>query len=128
MATLQWMHSDTVDVDRDREERGARHRDRDGLVMRWRDDGTIPDDRIIDVRFDDLVGDPWRHVRGVYERIGSTLDDRTPSNACAPTSTAKPRDRHGRHDYDFADTGLDLDETRARFAAYQARYEVPSEV
>ena len=40
---------------------------------------------------------------------------------------AKPRDRHGRHDYDFADTGLDLDETRARFAAYQARYDVPFE-
>ena len=41
---------------------------------------------------------------------------------------ARPRDRHGRHDYDFADTGLDLAETRARFAAYQARYDIPNEV
>ena len=41
---------------------------------------------------------------------------------------ARPRERHGRHEYDFADTGLDLDETRARFANYQSRYGIPSEV
>ena len=41
---------------------------------------------------------------------------------------AKPRERHGRHDYDFADTGLDLAPTRARFANYQARYGVVSEL
>ena len=40
---------------------------------------------------------------------------------------AKPRKRHGRHDYDFADTGLDRDATRARFAKYQAQYAIPSE-
>ena len=51
-----------------------------------------------------------------------------PKRACARTSRRGPRDRHGRHDYDFADTGLDLAETRARFAAYQARYDIPNEV
>ena len=30
---------------------------------------------------------------------------------------ARPRARHGRHQYEFGDTGLDLAETRARFAA-----------
>ena len=41
---------------------------------------------------------------------------------------ARPRERHGRHDYDFADTGLDLDQTRTRFARYQAQYGITSEV
>ena len=41
---------------------------------------------------------------------------------------ARPRERHGRHDYEFADTGLDLAETRARFADYQAQYAVASEL
>jgi len=63
----------------------------------------------------------------VYERIGSTMTPETEARVRAYLE-ARPRERHGRHDYEFADTGLDLDETRARFAAYQARYDIPSEV
>ena len=40
---------------------------------------------------------------------------------------AKPKDRGGAHVYSFADTGLDHGETRARFAGYMARYDVPEE-
>ena len=39
----------------------------------------------------------------------------------------KPKGKHGAHRYDFADTGLDMAEERARFADYQERYGVPSE-
>ncbi|MEE2674473.1 MAG: sulfotransferase, partial [Myxococcota bacterium] len=39
-----------------------------------------------------------------------------------------PPGRHGKHAYSFADMGLDLDEERMKFAAYQARFDVPSEV
>ncbi|MDQ1459238.1 MAG: hypothetical protein QOI08_722, partial [Actinomycetota bacterium] len=81
----------------------------------------------VDVRFDDLVGDPWRTMRGVYERIGAPLSEEAERRMRAYLD-ASPRERHGRHDYDFADTGLDLDATRARFAPYQARYDIPSEV
>jgi hypothetical protein len=66
-------------------------------------------------------------MRAVYDRIGAPL--RTDAEArMRAYLDARPRERHGRHAYDFADTGLDLAETRARFAAYQARYSVPSEV
>ena len=41
---------------------------------------------------------------------------------------ARPKDRHGAHEYDFADTDLDLAAERARHAEYQRRYDVPSEV
>jgi hypothetical protein len=96
------------------------------LVMGWRADGTIPDDRIVDVRFADLAADPIASVRHVLERVGGTLDRDTEQHMRGYLD-ARPRGRHGRHDYAFADTGLDPAETCARFAAYQARYDVPSE-
>jgi hypothetical protein len=126
MATLQWMHSDTVDVGAIVKSAVYGTAIAMDLVVQWRADGTIPDDRVIDVRFADLVADPVATVDTVLQRSGSQLGSRSESRIRAYLA-AKPRDRHGRHDYDFADTGLDPDETRARFAAYQARYDVPSE-
>jgi hypothetical protein len=126
MATLQWMHSDTVDAGAIVKSAVHGTAIAMDLVMRWRDDGTIPNDQVIDVRFADLVADPIATVRAVLERSGSQLDAGS-EQRIRPYLAAKPRDRHGRHDYDFADTGLDADETRARFAEYQARYDVPPE-
>ena len=40
----------------------------------------------------------------------------------------KPRNKFGKHDYAFADLGLDLGEERERFAAYQTRFDIDSEV
>jgi hypothetical protein len=126
MATLQWMHSDTVDVARIVKSAVHGTAIAMDLVMGWRADGTIPDDRIVDVRFADLAADPVATVRIVIERTEGSLDTETEPRMRGYLA-ARPRDRHGRHAYDFADTGLDRDETRARFAAYQARYDVPSE-
>ena len=127
MATLQWMHSDTVNVDA--VVKAAVHGTAIAmdLVMGWRADGTLPDDRIIDVRFSDLVTEPWPTLRGVYDRIGAPLTADT-EQRMHEYLDARPRERHGRHDYEFADTGLDLAATRARFAPYQARYGVSSEL
>jgi hypothetical protein len=63
----------------------------------------------------------------VYERTGASFTPEAEARMRAYLD-ARPRERHGRHDYEFADTGLDLAETRARFAAYQSRYDVPSEL
>ncbi len=126
MATLQWMHSDTVDVHRIVKSAVHGTAIAMDLVMGWREDGTLPTDRIIDVRFVDLVDAPLPTLRTVLERAGSTLDHDTETHM-REYLDAKPRARHGRHRYDFGATGLDLDETRARFARYQSRYDVPSE-
>jgi len=127
MATLRWMHSDTVDVGAVVKSAVSGTAIAMDLVMQWRDDGTLPDDRIIDVRFDELVGEPWKTLHTVYDRIGATLTSDAEERMRGYLA-ARPRERHGRHDYDFADTGLDPAETRARFASYQARYSVASEV
>jgi hypothetical protein len=127
MATLRWMHSDTVDVNAVVKTAVSGTAMAMDYVMQWRADGTVPDDRIIDVRFDDFVGDPMLTLRGVYERVGARLAPDTEQRMRAYLD-ARPRERHGRHDYEFADTGLDLAETRARFAGYQAQYAVASEL
>jgi hypothetical protein len=127
MATLRWMHSDAVDVEAVVKSAVNGTAIAMDLVMQWRSDGTLPDDRIVDVRFDDLVRDPWRIMHALYERIGATLTIDA-QRRMGDYLEARPRERHGRHDYDFADTGLDVTETRARFGRYQARYAVPSEV
>jgi hypothetical protein len=40
----------------------------------------------------------------------------------------KPQHKFGKHDYRFQDLGLNLAEERARFADYQARFGVVSEI
>jgi hypothetical protein len=127
MATLVWMHSDVVPVERI--VRSAVHGTAAvfDLVARWRADGTIPDARVVDVRYADLVADPWATLRRVYERTGMRF---TPDaeRRMRGYLAAKPRGRHGAHAYTFDDTGLDVGETRARFAEYVARHDVPGEV
>jgi hypothetical protein len=96
-------------------------------VMRLRDSGALAPARIRDVRYHDLMADPWGTIAGVYEHFGLEL---------APQARArmerylanKPKGKHGRHEYAFADLGLDLATERARFARYQERYGVKSEV
>jgi len=41
---------------------------------------------------------------------------------------ANPQGKAGVHRHSFADTGLDLEEERAKLAPYQARFNVPSEI
>jgi hypothetical protein len=68
-------------------------------------------------------------MRSVYDALELDL---TPEVASRMRDylAAKRRSRAdaGAHEYSFADLGLDREETRARFAAYQERYDIPSEV
>ena len=41
---------------------------------------------------------------------------------------ANPQGKRGAHEYSFEETGLDLPAERAKFEAYQAAFDVPSEV
>jgi hypothetical protein len=126
MATLVWMHSDTVPYDRIVRSAVFGTAAVLDLVSTWRENGTVPDDRIVDVRYDELVADPWTTLHHVYERTGSRLTPEA-EQTMREYLDAKPQGRHGRHEYAFADLGLDLDETRARFAGYVARYGIPEE-
>jgi hypothetical protein len=73
------------------------------------------------------MADPVAAVRGVYERWQIPFGEELAERIRAHLGT-RPKDRHGAHDYSFADTGLDLEKERLRYADYQEYFRIPSEV
>ena len=94
--------------------------------IEWRQSGVLPDDRFIDVHFDDVVRDPVGTVGGVYERLGW---DYTPEarRRVGDYAKAKPKDSRGVHRYSLSEVGLDATRERDRFAFYTGHFEVREE-
>jgi hypothetical protein len=91
-----------------------------------REDGTVDPKRVVDVQFREFMADPFRTIGDVYNRLGYEL---TPV-AVERMQTFlgdNPRDKHGRHEYTFAATGLDAGEIRERARRYQDYFDIPSE-
>jgi hypothetical protein len=127
MATLHHMHSDHVDHGVLVEFMAMGLEMQMDAVTAERDAGAVPNDRITDVVYKDLVGDPL----GAVERLYASWD--LPVSAAFRAAldaylAARHTHRAPGHDYSFADTGLDLTAHRALVAPYQARFAVPSEV
>jgi hypothetical protein len=127
MASLRWTRSDHVDYPAVVAAMAFGHAYLAEQVMKQRDSGELPADRILDVRYCDLVADPVGTIRAIGEWQGAPLGAAAQA-AIRGWLDARPKDRHGAHEYAFADTGLDLATERARHAEYQRRYDVPSEV
>lgn len=91
-----------------------------------RENGTVPPDRIVDVHFSAFMADPFGAIRTVYERLGQEF---TPGaeERMRTFLANNPSDKHGAHQYTFADTGLDEGELRARAKRYQDYFDVASE-
>jgi len=88
--------------------------------------GEVPDDRIVDSHFRDLMADPVANVHGLYDRLG--LDWPAGHDArIRDYLAAKPKGRHGTHQYSFEAVGLDEDHVRATFAAYVTHYGITEE-
>ncbi len=96
-------------------------------AMAARESGELPDDRFVDVRYADLMADPGGAVGRVYDRLGIAYGNEL-RTAVGDYVATRPKGTFGAHRYSLADTGLDPAEERARFRAYQARYDVPDEV
>ena len=93
----------------------------------FRDSGTVSPKQFCDVGFHELMKDPMAVIASVYEWLELPLNAEV-EGAMRGYLAAKPRGRDGRHDYSFADLGLELARERARFSEYQERFGVPSEV
>jgi hypothetical protein len=91
-----------------------------------REDATVPRDRVVDLHFAAFMADPFATIREVYERLGLELTREAEARMRAFWA-ANPVDKHGRHRYRFADTGLDAGELRERARRYQSYFDVPSE-
>ncbi len=91
-----------------------------------RDRGVLREQQCIDVRYADLVGRPFETLGGIYDHFGISFSHEA-EQRMRDYLDAKPKGKHGEHQYSFSDTGLDLEAERERFRGYYERYGVPSE-
>lgn len=86
---------------------------------------SLPPGQVIDVQFADFMRDPFATIRSLYGRLDREL---------TPIAEARMREYLSAHPgdggggrYSWADTGLDAEQLREQVAAYQERYDVPTE-
>jgi len=128
LLAILWMRADSVDAAGvEAAFGGASFAAQLDAALRVRDDPARDSDQFADVRYLDLMRDPLATIHELYTELGHELDAAC-ENRMRAYLDAKPQGKYGRHLYRFADLGLDLVEERARFAAYQARFDVTSEV
>lgn len=79
---------------------------------------------IVDVHYRDIVGDPLGVVEKVYSAFGIELNAAA-RRAMEDFMAKNQQGKHGKHDYDAADYGLEPAAIRTRFADYIARRAIP---
>lgn len=85
------------------------------------DRDLLPSGTSIDIRFSDFMDDDLATAASVYDLAGEPMT--ADAEAAMRRYLAEhQRDRHGRIDYRAEDLGLDVEDLRARFAAYTARF------
>jgi hypothetical protein len=77
--------------------------------------------------FAELTDDPIEAAAACYRTWGQPLSAGA-REKMAEYVSARPRGRHGSHEYSFAELGLDAAAERARFAAYTDHFDIPNEV
>jgi hypothetical protein len=126
VATLRWAHSDRVDF----AEVGRYHERMwtntlDGLVSESTD-GTLDPARVHHVHYADFMRDQIGVIGELYAALGRPLPPDT-AQAMRDYLAGRPKDKHGAHEYSFADLALDPAVERERFARYQRHFSVPEE-
>lgn len=125
-ATLRWAHSDHVDYEalgRANLEQFGRNLD---AVLELRKRGVLTDDRCIDVRFDEFVGDQVGTAARIARRFDVRFDEKAAS-AMSAHLAARPRGHHGGHSHSMEALGLEIENERKRFAEYMDFFSIRPE-
>jgi hypothetical protein len=85
------------------------------------DRDALPDERTVDVRFDEFMADDIAMVQRIYDVAAQPFTDETRAEMSAFVN-AHPRGRHGGIIYDFADFGLDPGERYRALDFYLRRF------
>ena len=126
VTTLRHMTSDKVDKEEVARRQSSLLSDALNRTMAVRDSGRLADAQVMDVYFHNFMQDPVAQMERIYQYFGYQLSDQAASNMQSFLDQ-HPNDKHGRHSYHFADTGLNEQEERQRFAAYQQRFAVAND-
>ena len=83
-------------------------------------------DSFLDVAYAELVSDPLKQIRRIYDFIGTELVPEA-EEAMQHWLDGNPQNKHGVHRYRASDFGLDESELDRRFEPYRERYGIPAE-
>ena len=95
-------------------------------TVAYRQSGKLPESQVVDLYFRDFMQDQVGTVRRAYEHFGLSLSA-TAAGKMQGFLDNNPADKHGKHLYELADTGLDLDKLREMFAIYETHFNIPRE-
>ena len=123
---IRWIRSDQVDPVAQGQMMSIGFRFMVEQLMGWRADGTVPDDRFVDSHFDQLMSAPAAAIRQVYDRLGLPWPDGH-DQTIADYLTHKPKGKFGKHEYTFAEYGLDAATLREEYAPYVDHYDITEE-
>jgi hypothetical protein len=91
-------------------------------MIAFRDAGN--EHRFFDIHFAPFQTDPFPAMERLYAFLGEPFTDAARARMQAWRENT-PRDKHGRHEYDPAQFGLDPAVLRERFRFYAERFQVP---
>lgn len=125
-AHLQGMASDHADVGRVTRYYAQALAQGYNNTVAYRKSGLLPENQVVDLYFRDFMANQVGTVRRAYEHFNMELHD-TAANAMQAFIDANPADKHGKHIYSLANSGMEEAELRALFADYEAYFNVPRE-
>ncbi len=126
MGTLKWMRCEEVDLAPAIRGLPKGYAALFRAEIEQREAGALPDERFVDVRYQDLMDDPAGAVARLYARLGWTLGGEARA-AMAGHLARRPRHARGAHRYGLEAFGLDAADLRERFRFYTERFGVPEE-
>lgn len=92
-------------------------------MIDFRDRGN--EHRFFDIHFAPFQKDPFPSLEGLYKFLGEELTQQTRDNVLR-WRAEQPRDKHGLHEYDPSEFGLDRDELRQYYKFYSDRFHIPA--
>ena len=124
MAHGRSVFSEPVDLDEVGAQFGAKAVRAVNLAMELRD--RVGSDSFLDVAYGDLVADPLKEMRRIYDFIGLSLAAETES-AMQRWIGGNPQNKHGVHRYRLEDFGLDRERLGREFEPYRDRFGIGAE-
>jgi hypothetical protein len=91
-----------------------------------REAGLVPPSQVVDLQFAAFMRDPLATIRELYAKLDVELPA-TAETAMRDFLASHGREKHGAHEYTFADTCLDEAEVRERCRRYTDYFDVPAE-
>ena len=127
VAALRYADSDAVDFTGI----GSYHADLYGRSLErlvdLTENGTLDPERVHHLQYAELTAEPLRAITVLLAALDQPLEGAT-LGAVASHLADGPSGSPGEHRYAFGALGLDYDGERKRFARYQERFDVPSEL